>query len=320
MRDYLTSLVERVLERAPVIRPLRPPLFAGSPPEVGSDLGSLHAAELERGEPGDRRVAAPPPIRTTRDVMVAPPQPEQPAARIRPAAPGRPPTRPVNPVPSEDDDGARPQQTVAPRRPERERYDDEVDDGRPMADGLTRRPGTSEGGAPDRSRWRDEVPGKGESEALLQRLVERLWTPAGERPVGEPSAHEAAGGRDGADPAAARAGMAPDVGGADPSGPPRPTSDEPAAPPAVERREPPARVLEPRPETARPLPWIADLPPLEPALPQPAPAPTIQVTIGRIDVRVASPAPSARTRKPAEPTLSLEAYLRQREGGKEAAR
>ncbi len=46
----------------------------------------------------------------------------------------------------------------------------------------------------------------------------------------------------------------------------------------------------------------------------PAPVPTIQVTIGRLEVRASTPEaaiPPARARK--EPTMSLETYLRRRE-------
>lgn len=49
----------------------------------------------------------------------------------------------------------------------------------------------------------------------------------------------------------------------------------------------------------------------------PQPLPTIQVTIGRIEVRATPPpAPSPAKSRPASPTMSLEEYLRQRGGGK----
>lgn len=52
-----------------------------------------------------------------------------------------------------------------------------------------------------------------------------------------------------------------------------------------------------------------------PALPQPAP--TIQVTIGRIEVRATAPAnPSSTQTRQQPPVMSLEEYLRQRGGGK----
>lgn len=71
-----------------------------------------------------------------------------------------------------------------------------------------------------------------------------------------------------------------------------------------------------RSETGRPAalqPSVARALPLPSVLPAPEPpAPTIQVTIGRIEVRASAPPPAA-PRKPASgPTLSLEDYLRQR--------
>jgi len=62
-------------------------------------------------------------------------------------------------------------------------------------------------------------------------------------------------------------------------------------------------------------PWMQPLPPLTPPAPEP---PTIQVTIGRIDVRAQAPErqqlhpPPARTRP--RPALSLDDYLKQRGG------
>lgn len=84
----------------------------------------------------------------------------------------------------------------------------------------------------------------------------------------------------------------------------------PAAPVAVEPRvQPlPARVLPPIPVAARPM---------QPALrPIEEPASTIHVTIGRVDVRaiVSSEAPARPAPAPPQPSLSLDDYLKQREG------
>jgi len=55
----------------------------------------------------------------------------------------------------------------------------------------------------------------------------------------------------------------------------------------------------------------AKAPPAEPA------APVIRVTIGRVDVRaVSAPAPPPRRQAPTGPKLSLEEYLRSRNGRK----
>ena len=50
----------------------------------------------------------------------------------------------------------------------------------------------------------------------------------------------------------------------------------------------------------------------------PEPAPTIKITIGRVDVRAIMPAAPAPRPAPARPSpaLSLEDYLKQREGGR----
>jgi hypothetical protein len=61
------------------------------------------------------------------------------------------------------------------------------------------------------------------------------------------------------------------------------------------------------------------------AVPTPAPrrqelqreaAPAIQVTIGRVEVHAVPAETSARPARPASPALSLEDYLRQRNGGR----
>lgn len=73
---------------------------------------------------------------------------------------------------------------------------------------------------------------------------------------------------------------------------------------------PPLTLIQPRRQALPPLP----APPLlSSAVPAPPAAPTIQVTIGRVEVRVASAAPPPR-QPAAGPRLTLEAYLQQRDG------
>lgn len=93
----------------------------------------------------------------------------------------------------------------------------------------------------------------------------------------------------------------------------RSTPDEPIAPAPTSVRHSPTAIVKPQivPLT-QPIKKTAVA---SPALPQPAP--TIQVTIGRIEVRATAPAnpPSTRTRQQ-PPVMSLEEYLRQRGGRK----
>jgi hypothetical protein len=54
-----------------------------------------------------------------------------------------------------------------------------------------------------------------------------------------------------------------------------------------------------------------------PVTPPPEPAPTVQITIGRIEVRATPPPPAkAEQKQPRTPVLSLDDYLRQRNGGR----
>lgn len=85
-----------------------------------------------------------------------------------------------------------------------------------------------------------------------------------------------------------------------------------------------ATLMEPKPTGFPVPPAPVPSPPLGHASsrPQPvptqettAPAPTIQVTIGRIEIRATPAAAPARAVRPAAPKLSLEEYLRSRGGG-----
>lgn len=61
---------------------------------------------------------------------------------------------------------------------------------------------------------------------------------------------------------------------------------------------------------------LAPAQPLAPPAPAPGlPTPTIQVTIGRIEVKATPPAPPSKKQRPAAPVMSLEEYLRRRAGG-----
>jgi len=111
------------------------------------------------------------------------------------------------------------------------------------------------------------------------------------------------------------------------AGVPRPGSEtipragsEAVAPAPIEA---PALVEAPRPTVVTPLPRPTlssarglTRRPAAPVMTSAPPAPAIQVTIGRIEVRaVQSPSAPARRQGPAGPRLSLEEYLKSRAGG-----
>ncbi len=83
------------------------------------------------------------------------------------------------------------------------------------------------------------------------------------------------------------------------------------SPPAEPRATPPRRALTPAPAVVRPQP------PLEPPTPRVPTAPSVNVTIGRIEVRAVTPAaPPPRRIAPPLARLSLDDYLKQREEGR----
>jgi hypothetical protein len=92
---------------------------------------------------------------------------------------------------------------------------------------------------------------------------------------------------------------------------------------ALDRSAPPDAPLTVAPRTIRPQPnGKLERGPREPDVPaQEPPAPTIRVNIGRIEVRAIMPPPTppARREMPARssPTLSLDDYLKQRNGGQQ---
>ncbi len=92
-------------------------------------------------------------------------------------------------------------------------------------------------------------------------------------------------------------------------------------PEIVERPRDPSAVVEPRPPAAPVIPQVRSQPPVRPAVVQTIaaraeapPAPTVHVTIGRVEVRAQAPS-SQRTPQPRsrEPKLGLEEYLQRRE-------
>jgi hypothetical protein len=86
---------------------------------------------------------------------------------------------------------------------------------------------------------------------------------------------------------------------------------EPASQPATA----PAAI---RPEQIKPFTPVHDRPAHHqtPVTPPPEPTPTVQITIGRIEVRATSPPAKAEQKQTQTPVLSLDDYLRQRNGGR----
>lgn len=102
-------------------------------------------------------------------------------------------------------------------------------------------------------------------------------------------------------------------------------SPAPSIPPLVETvREQPIQPSPPvkaaiRPEQIKPFIPANGRPSNHqpPVTPPPEPAPTIQITIGRIEVRATPPPPAkVEQKQPRTPVLSLDDYLRQRNGGR----
>lgn len=91
-------------------------------------------------------------------------------------------------------------------------------------------------------------------------------------------------------------------------------SEAPSASPSLPLLKPDSPAL--NPPLAPPLRPSPIPPMISPPQPDKPAAPTIQVTIGRIEVRATPPPPPAKKSAPATPQLSLETYLRQRNGGR----
>ena len=77
------------------------------------------------------------------------------------------------------------------------------------------------------------------------------------------------------------------------------------------------RTQEPRPAAIIAQPRVRPAQRVEPAPPPPVePSPTIQVTIGRVEVRATQPQVSTpKKQRPRPPVMSLDEYLRQRDQG-----
>jgi hypothetical protein len=96
-------------------------------------------------------------------------------------------------------------------------------------------------------------------------------------------------------------------------GQPSPRPDSPAPAPAIQPRPPAPRVATQNPARPPAPSQIARASIQRPGSPEP----TIHVTIGRIEVRAMPPAvPASRSPRPNGPKLTLDSYLRARNGGR----
>jgi hypothetical protein len=163
--------------------------------------------------------------------------------------------------------------------------------------------------------------------ALLRPVLDAQFAAQPPRPVGAAETGWQAPGRSGAAVAAPAGGTLETASLA--AEPARPLVVERVVTPPGEAKtagifEPPARPVEPPRRTPTPgviaqprVRRVADVPVPGQAPPgaMPAPAPTVQVTIGRIEVRAAPPAPAPAQRATRPAPMTLDEYLRQRKGG-----
>ncbi len=300
MTDFLANVAGRALDRAPVLRRRRPSLFEPSPD-----------------------APAPAHLGTTRrdDDDVVPELAPAPAARARRQRARR--TDPVAATPRVEPETDR-SRLAAPRAATEARRSDETDAAAtdrpspaPSEERVVRRESSStarpdeRASAPRRAEPADRVV---ETTVVERRTVRETVVLTPER---RPEAVAIA------PPAVARPQPAPALRVSEPAIVERPRADE--APPAREPGRSPERDLHapvPAPSIrpalvamARSTPSRAERARAGGAAMSTA-APTIQVTIGRIEVRGTPASSSKPAPRSAAPTLSLDEYLRSRGGGR----
>jgi hypothetical protein len=304
MTDFLTNLLDRAFDRATVIQPPRPSLFAPASltPGANSDGYATFAADARADLVETTGEVESPRLRGAR----APQPSRQNSSRPRPdvetfnepsaGEPRRPPTlgsprreTTVNPRPG----------APAPARPAPIDADAEAPPS-PRENGIEPDPletiRAPESSRPESSRPESSRPesSRMDEEGLLAKMRALIPKPSHEDDRAEAISL----------PMTVVEARAPEkieerAVAQQPSGFQNKPDEAPPSPPISPRLSPPS------PPPASPLP-------LRLAAPAPA-SPTIQVTIGRIEVRATSAPPPQR--KPAGgPRLTLEAYLRQRDG------
>jgi hypothetical protein len=292
VRDFLSGLLDRVLERAPVLQPRRPSLF-----ESVSDEGRLGSGSSEGL--GRRRVEEDAFDLESSGIEQAPVS--RPLAPRPPSAAASAPT--TRPLERESVEPVGSPKTILATAPAKGEGRPEASQKLAVVPSREVAP-TSTFEAPSRTietSAKQTVEKPQPSIHSVRRQVEGTDTPRVDSPPPAPPARALVGSPvklDTTTEARSRRGTDP-------------------------RRD--AQAIQAKPAHSATQPAL--LPPASPMLPsmrrQPAivrntapVAPTIQVTIGRIEVRANAPAAtSARTTRPAAPKLNLEDYLRSRSGG-----
>ncbi|MDV7390896.1 hypothetical protein RZS08_06075 [Arthrospira platensis SPKY1] len=322
MSDYLSNLVARTLAAAPVLQPRQPSLF--EPVGGGWGLGNRDwgvAAEAETAVSPLMPSPTPPPVR--------PVWPETAVATSPPIQPARPETAAVTPPPAAV---AQPQPAPPPA---------------PHAEPLA----ASQPERPMAARMEKKTAPSPPPMTIRERIIQQTVVEKKERlvPAGPPPAAPIHPAKAMAVPVPVAVQPRP----LSPPPPPVPETvktrpqDEPPirSMPAVPKRpsaaEPPVRIVErqhptsepsppPKPDKRQvaPPPTIREriLPPTAATSPEreratngryasEPPPPTIQVHIGRIEVRATPPPQPVAKSRPTPALTSLDDYLRQRNGG-----
>lgn len=317
MSDYLSNLVARTLETAPLLQPRRLSLFepVGGVWEMGSGEWGIGVEAETAISPQSQPVMPPPmPAATTEPGLpVAPMHPPLVTAAPSPTAvfhqptaglarqETAPPTQPTRPSekPTIANHTTVPERTIVQQHIEQEIV-------RPPA-----RPGAA---GPPRRPVRSAATASGPvsaNTAVASQVVPQLVPPV-VPPVALPPPIKTMPSVIEQRPSAAT-----------PTETAKPEPLRPAASPprSAVQLSPPQPAPHITPDGSRPV--VAPPPPTRPMMPeqrvavQESPAPAIHVTIGRIEVRATPPTPAkVEKRQPQTPAVSLDEYLRQRNGGR----
>ena len=349
MPDFVTRLAERAMGAAPIVRPMIAPKFAPEPDGPLTDPTSGNEPFPE--EPNlvmyERILRAAPPSETLVSNHTATTRndaDDTPPAQRTTGDPGPP----AGPAPPERDSGPAPRGTAPDATDSRERDRGPLRNDPPVADAGfgSEDPGYAPSPVPDPAR-RPSDPGPGPSaERRSRRPVTRRRPQGPHRPVADDRPLREGGSETPhhVEPAPARRGAPektrhpkperpPSIPSATEEGPSWPGTARPTVPLAKPAATPPREAANAPAGAQAALPAVVpktipegiqqqgERGPMGTRRPEPEPpAPTIRVSIGRIEVRAVTPPPPAPPRRervgPSSPPLSLDDYLKQRGGGR----